>query len=961
MRTVLFLTFAVFAAAQRIPGRYIVQLKTEPAAAITAAKGIHYSTSDSDVQARHVQLQAQHQAFEAKIQVLGGTVTHHYTTLINAMAVTLTDQAAATVRQMPEVKSVTPVQRYHLLMDHAVNLHRISQTWQALPGGQASAGAGIKIGILDCGVDNTHPAFSSFATPMPTGFPIFTGGLASASNVNNKVIVTRIYSDVANGIDNTQTDGNDYCQHGTTVAGIAAADLTNPNFAGISPLSGVAPGAWIGNYKVAEDYYGASDDVTFLAGLEDAVSDGMNVINYSSGSLIYAPTDENGPDASAIAQAVANGVVFVAAAGNEGPNGDGYFGAGLGSISSPAGVPGAIAVGAISNQRFFWYGVTVAGTAHYAVPSFEELSAVVPVSGDTVGTLVDVATLTSDAGGYACSSLPKSSLNNAVALIQRGGPGGSSCGFSTKLNNAQNAGAVGAVIYDNTSQAYFDYSISGANLMWFELGYEPPPTDSNGNNLLWDWCLTAGCQTATATLPSVMVSQADGQALKLVAGSSADIDFDGKTALPYPSNVLTDFSSLGPTPLGNLKPDVVAVGDWLVAPSTTTYETTNIFGDDGCADIGSPDNCYPPYTFLDSAFDFYYFYTGYYGQLYDDAGGTSFASPMVAGSAAVLMAAIPGLSSAQYRSLLTNGAAELDLYPNNNIAFPPYAGAGKLDLLGSLQAALTAVPATLNFVPVSVSTGGSSSFVGAKDTAAASAGVSQSVNITNVSAASDTFSVVVNSIDGVATPSVSSTSFSLAAGASKTVSVSLPSGLASGQYHGFIVVSGTQGQTPLRLPYWYGVAGPAANTLGLYSPSVDPPSCTDYIDFRLLDASGMPVTSGTPTVTTTSPLASVVNVYPVSDYYGDYFPSDYIPGTFEAQISTGRPDINGNNVFTISSGSFNYDVSFQIDNSGATLCPFASTSATTGTNARRPVSKLAVKKLVAGKTSGKKKARIDVQ
>ncbi|HEV1286128.1 MAG TPA: S8 family serine peptidase, partial [Bryobacteraceae bacterium] len=369
--------------------------------------------------------------------------------------------------------------------------------------------------------------------------------------------------------------------------------------------------------------------------------------------------------------------------------------------------------------------------------------------------------------------------------------------------------------------------------------------------------------------------------------------------------------------------------------------------------------CYPPYTFLDSPFTLDYFYQFGYGQLFDDGAGTSFASPMVAGSAAVLMAAIPGLSSPQYRSLLTNGAAELDLYPANNIAFPQLAGAGKLDLLGSLQAGLTAVPATVNFVPITVSSGGSTSFVGAKDTTAAASGVSETVNITNVGSSTDTFSVVVNSIDGVATPTVSSTSFSLASRASQsfTVAFSGASSLAAGQYHGFIVVAGTKGQTPLRLPYWYGVAGPAANTLGLYAPSVDPPSCTDYIDFRLLDASGMPVTSSaTPTVTTTSPQASVASVYPVSDYVGDYFATNYIPGTFEAQISTGRPDINGNNVFTITSGSFNYSVTFSIDTSGATVCPTSSNSATTGTIARRAVSKLAGRKFVE-----KKKAHIDVQ
>lgn len=956
-KAALFLTFAVLAAAQRIPGRYIVEFKADPAAAATAAKRNRYNPADSDVQARRVQLNAEHQALEARIQVLGGAVTHHYTTLINAMAVTLTAQAAATVRQMPEVKSVTPVRRHHMLMDQAVNLHRVSQAWQALPGGQTSAGAGIKIGILDCGVDNAHPAFSNFATPPPSGFPIFTGGLASSANVNNKVIVTRVYSDVANGgPDNTQTDGNDYCQHGTTVAGVAAADLTDPGFAGIAPLSGIAPGAWIGNYKVADDY-GSSDDVTFLAGLEDAVSDGMNVINYSAGASIYAPTDEAGPDASAIAQAVANGVVFVAAAGNSGPAGDGVFGEGIGSILMPAASPDAIAVGAIQNQRFFWYGATVGGTSLYAIPSAEELEALVYVYGDATGNLVDVATLTSDTDGYACSPLPANGLTNMIALIQRGGPGGNSCLFQTKLNNAQNAGAAGAIIYDNTNRAYFDYSLSGGDVTNYQLGLADAPADSNGNPLLVEWSM------GTATLPAVMVSQADGQALKLAAGGAADIDFDGKTPLPYPTNVLADFSSLGPTPLGNLKPDVVAVGDWLVAPSTTAYETTNIFGDDGCADIGSPDNCYNPYTFLDSPFNLNYFYQFGYGQLFDDGAGTSFASPMVAGSAAVLMAARPGLSAAQYRSLLTNGAVELDLYPNNNIAFPQYAGAGTLDLLGSLQAGLTAVPSTLNFVPVNVSTGGSSSFVGAKDTTAAASGTSETVTITNVGAASDTFSVAVNSIDGVAAATPDSTSFTLAAGASKTVTVSVPgaSGLAAGQYHGFIIVSGTQGQTPLRIPYWYGVAGPAANIFGLYAPSVDPPTCTDYIDFRLLDASGMPVTtSGTPTVTTTAPLASVASVYPVSDFVGDYFTTDYIPGTFEAQISTGRPDINGTNVFTISSGSFSFDVAFSIDTSGATPCLTSSTSATTGTNARHAVSKLAGKKLAAPR-SGKKKVHVDVQ
>jgi minor extracellular serine protease Vpr len=932
LRIALFLFAAVLAAAQTIPGRYIVELKSDPAAAITAARKTHFNQRDSAVQSRRLQIRTEHQAIESKIQGLGGTVTHRFDVLVNAVGVSMTAQAAAEMRQMPEVRSVTPVRRHHILMDRAINIHRITQAWQALPGGQATAGAGIKIGILDCGVDNTHPAFSNFATPLPVGFPIFTGGLSTAANVNNKVIVTRIYSDVASGIDNTQTDGNDYCQHGTTIAGISAGGTTDPGFPSmVKPFSGVAPAAWIGNYKVAEDSEGASDDLTFLAGLNDAVSDGMNVVNYSSGSLIYGASDENGPDARAIAQAVANGVLVVAAAGNDGP--------GLGTISTPGASPAAIAVGAMQNERWFWYGVNVAGSSYYAIPSDEELEAFVLVFGDTTGKIVDTATLTSDTGGYGCSSFPANSLTGSIALIQRGAPTPPSCSFETKLNNAQNAGAVGAILYDNTNRSFFDYRLSGGDVVSFQLGLDAPPEDTAGNDLAVTWSM------GNASLFSVMVSQADGLAIKqAIAGApgvTADIDFDGKTSLAYPSNTVVDFSSLGPSPLGSLKPDVVAVGDWLVAPSTTQYENF------GCAAIGEASPCYPPYTLLDSGFTLNYFYGFGYNQLWDDGGGTSFATPIVTGSIAVLMAARPGLSAAQYRSLITNGSAELDIYPNNNIAFPTYAGGGKLDLLGSMQAGLTAVPSTVNFTAPVISPGGSTSstphaLIGRRkdSSSATAAAASQTVSVTNVGGA-DTFSVKVSSIDGIATPAVDSSSFTLAAGASQNINLSLAgaASLTSGQYHGYVVVTGTQGQTPLRIPYWYGVVGPATSALGLFIPSGDPSSCTDYIDFRLLDASGMPAAAGgPPTVTTTSTRAAVVSVYPVSDFVGDYNPQDYIPGTYEAQITTGRPDGNGNNVFTITSGSFTMDILVSIDTSAGSCATGASVPAR-GTISHNPVSK----------------------
>jgi hypothetical protein len=172
--------------------------------------------------------------------------------------------------------------------------------------------------------------------------------------------------------------------------------------------------------------------------------------------------------------------------------------------------------------------------------------------------------------------------------------------------------------------------------------------------------------------------------------------------------------------------------------------------------------------------------------------------------------------------------------------------------------------------------------------------------------------VTFNSIDKLATPSADSASFSLASGASKIITLTLPAGLAAGQYHGYMLINGTQGQTALRVPYWYGVAASnPANIYILFTPGVDPSSCSDAIDFRLLDGVGLPVApASAPTVTTSATRASVSSVSAIPD----------IPGTYEAAIVTGRPDSNGANVFTVTVGSSSWPIVIGIDNSGATPC-----------------------------------------
>ncbi|HEY4413987.1 MAG TPA: S8 family serine peptidase [Gaiellaceae bacterium] len=266
----------------------------------------------------------------------GSSVRWRYSVVLNGLAVVLPTADVARLSAIPGA-TVWPSVTYHALLNTGPQLIGAPAVWGST---LATAGQGMKIGVIDDGVDQTHPYLDSSGFSYPAGFP-----KGNTAFTTPKVIVARAFTPANETwkYANAPFDPVN-SQHATHVAGIAAGDYnTTANLLGTKlKVSGVAPMAYIGNYKVltipTADFGLDGNSPEIAAGIEAAVSDGMNVINLSLGE----PEIQLKRDlvVKAIEDAAAAGVVPVIAAGNEFDDG------GRGTIDSPGSAPDAITVAA---------------------------------------------------------------------------------------------------------------------------------------------------------------------------------------------------------------------------------------------------------------------------------------------------------------------------------------------------------------------------------------------------------------------------------------------------------------------------------------------------------------------------------------------------------------------------------------------------------------------------------------
>jgi subtilisin family serine protease len=265
-------------------------------------------------------------------------VRWRYRLVTDGMAVALPQSQVDALSKIPGVARVWPNIRFHALRDTAGPQQiGADKLWGPT---FATAGNGMKIGIIDDGLQATHPYFDPSGFAYPPGFP-----KGQTQYATPKVIVQRTFAPPSPTwkYANVPFDPQNSF-HATHVAGIAAGDFGAKALG--DTISGVAPNAYLGNYKALTTptpllgLDGNAAEIT--AAIEAAVSDGMNVINLSIGEPEIDPSRDI--VVQAIDGAAAAGVVPVVAAGND------FTDFGYGSVSSPGNAPDAITVAAVTSR-----------------------------------------------------------------------------------------------------------------------------------------------------------------------------------------------------------------------------------------------------------------------------------------------------------------------------------------------------------------------------------------------------------------------------------------------------------------------------------------------------------------------------------------------------------------------------------------------------------------------------------
>ena len=541
-------------------GRYVVALDKAPVASYTGGvddipatkpePGQKVDVAGADAQRYSTVLKDDQQSVAASV---GAAPEKTYTTAFNGFAADLSSDQVAALQQNPDVVSVTKDTLHVTTDDHRstdfLKLSGSNGVWSTV-GGAKQAGKGVVIGVIDTGIWPENPSFAgaTLGTAQDQSDPTkaykqgdtivvqktngktFTGTCQTgeqftATLCNTKIVSARYFGDAYL---NSSVKLKDYRSprdgegHGSHTASTAAgnADVYVGSTSG--RISGVAPGASIAVYKAlweaADPTQSGGFTSDLVAAIDQAVADGVDVINYSVGSSSESPATD--PIALAFLSAASAGIFVSASAGNSGP----------GASTMDNTQPWVTTVAASTVQRYEAK-VTLGNGATYTGVSTTVSAKVGPkpfVAGQNAAVSGTPAVAASRC--YA-GVLDPAKVAGKIVQCDRGGNA-----RVEKSAEVKRAGGVGMVMTDLQ-----------------DLG---PIADPH-------------------SVPSIEIDIPDGQKVKdyaLTSGATATLVPSSASTIPYPQ--IIGFSSRGPALATNqdvLKPDLAAPGvDILAAVAPPT-------------------------------------------------------------------------------------------------------------------------------------------------------------------------------------------------------------------------------------------------------------------------------------------------------------------------------------------------------------------------------------------------------
>lgn len=698
--------------------RYIVRLQSEPLALYRGGKAGLAATNPK--MAGHLRLNAKsaaslsYQAYLAQerntvLQAMRSALQRDvpalrtYSIALNGFVAELTPAEAQRVARLPGVAKITPDRILKIQTDHGPRWIRANTIWNGSAAGVKSKGEGVVIGILDTGINPANPSFAdiggdNYNHNNPKGR--FFGVCDSADPhydptflCNDKLIGAYDFTPAGSGNPFTALDIDSHGSHtSSTAAGnFVTADISAPTTAMTANISGVAPHANLISYRVCTQ--NGCPSSSGIAAIEQAILDGVDVINHSIGSDTAPLTPWDDADDFAFLSAHDAGIVVANSAGNNGPA--------AGTVASPQGAPWLMSVAASTHDRVFatgLNGLTRTDGATLANLSGKGLSAGYGPKAIVYAGNVPNPNDTVNSSGLCAQPYPTNTFHGEIVVCDRGVNGRVAKGSNVL------AGGAGGMVLVNVP--------GGAN-----------DTESDAH-----------------VLPATHLDAADGQAVKnwlaQSSGHQGKILSAQSTVDPGYGDFIASFSSRGPNLIlpDLLKPDLAAPGVDILAAGGVNNEV-----------------------------------------LYMLMSGTSMASPHVAGAAALLKALHPGWSPDEIKSALMMTAKTVGVRDSyNNAAAGPFArGAGRINLYQAARAGLVmneTSSAYLNADPAKGGNPGSLNLPSMAESACV-ASCSWKRIVKNPGPTTVTWSATTTA-PGDIQLTVSPTSFSLAPGASKTLTIS---------------------------------------------------------------------------------------------------------------------------------------------------------------------------------------------